>query len=211
MDNLISDSVRLRMVSDFPVGVFLSGGYDSSLVTSYMCEHSKKKIETFTVGFEDKLINESIYAKKIAKYLGTNHNEFILSTKDVTNIISYYKNLFDEPIGDPAILPTAYLAKQTKKKVKVVQSADGGDELFAGYDKYRKILHRNKKSKKIPLWLKKLFNKNSVKNYLNTNKLIKKNYKYFTNNNLIDWFIDESIALNDIDLKRLLLNYKRSK
>ena len=139
LDHLIYDSVKLRMVSDFPVGIFLSGGYDSSLVAFYMCNISDKQVESFTIGFENKLVDESHHAKKIANFLNTKHHEYVIKNSDILNILNNYINLYDEPIGDPQFYPQLfYLRKQ--KMVKVVQSADGGDELFAGYDKYRKLL-----------------------------------------------------------------------
>ena len=195
------------MISDFPVGIFLSGGYDSSLVASYMNELSNKPIESFTIGFKNKLFDESVHAQKISNYLKTNHHEFIIDNKDVLDIFREYKNLYDEPFGDPSFLPTAFLSKQTKSTVKVVQSADGGDELFVGYDKYRKILKRYKKSKLIPTFLKTL-----LKNILNKNLLTNnKNGSYIKNENLNDWLIDESKVNNNDQLNRLLVNPKISK
>lgn len=207
LDFLIKDSVKLRMISDFPVGIFLSGGYDSSLVASYMTELSNKPIESFTIGFKNKLFDESVHAQKISNYLKTNHHEFIIDNKDVLDIFREYKNLYDEPFGDPSFLPTAFLSKKTKSTVKVVQSADGGDELFVGYDKYRKILKRYKKSKLIPTFLKTL-----LKNILNKNLLTNnKNGSYIKNENLNDWLIDESKVNNNDQLNRLLVNPKISK
>ena len=205
LDHLIYESVKLRMVSDFPVGIFLSGGYDSSLVASYMCDLSDKQVESFTIGFENKLVDESHHAKKIANYLNTKHHEYVIKNSDIFNILNNYKNLYDEPIGDPAILPTAFLSKETKKSVKVVQSADGGDELFAGYDKYRKIINRNKKSKIIPSFLRNIIKDNRLEQgSLLENKYFKKIYKYCKNENLIDWFIDDSSAHSYFELKNLL-------
>ena len=205
LDNLINDSVKLRMVSDFPVGIFLSGGYDSSLVASYMCRLSDKQVESFTIGFENKSVDESHYAKKIANFLDTKHHEYKIKNSDILNILNNYNNLYDEPIGDPAILPTAFLSKETKNKVKVVQSADGGDELFAGYDKYRKIINRNKKSKMIPKILKKIVKEIRFKKVsLFEKKNFKTIYKYCKNENLIDWFLDDSTAHDYFELKNLL-------
>ena len=205
LDHLIYDSVKLRMVSDFPVGIFLSGGYDSSLVASYMCNISDKQVESFTIGFENKLVDESHHAKKIANFLNTKHHEYVIKNSDIFNILNNYINLYDEPIGDPAILPTAFLSKETKKKVKVVQSADGGDELFAGYDKYRKIINRNKKSKFIPKILKRIFKDIKLKqDSLCEKKNFHKIFRYCKNENLVDWFIDDSAVHDDFELRNLL-------
>jgi len=205
LDHLIEDSVKLRMVSDFPVGIFLSGGYDSSLIASYMCKLSDKQVESFTIGFENNSVDESHYAKKIANFLNTKHHEYIIKNSDILDILNNYNNLYDEPIGDPAILPTAFLSKETKKRVKVVQSADGGDELFAGYDKYRKIINRNKKSKIIPKILKKIVREIKLKqNLLFEKKNFQKIYRYCKNENLIDWFIDDSTVHDYFELRNLL-------
>lgn len=207
LDSLIRDSVKLRMISDFPVGIFLSGGYDSSLVASYMTELSNKPVESFTIGFKNKLFDESVHAQKISNFLKTNHHEFIIDNEDVLDIFKEYKNLYDEPFGDPSFLPTAFLSKKTKSIVKVVQSADGGDELFIGYDKYRKILKRYKKSKLIPSFLKK-FLKIILNEDLLTNK---KNSSYINNENLNDWLIDESKVNTNDQLNKLLINPRFSK
>ncbi len=205
LDHLINNSVKLRMVSDFPVGIFLSGGYDSSLVASYMCKLSGKQVESFTIGFENKTVDESHYARKIANFLNTKHHEYIIQNSDILDVLINYNNLYDEPIGDPAILPTAFLSKETKNKVKVVQSADGGDELFAGYDKYRKIINRNKKSKIIPKILKKIIKEDEFKkSALFEKKYFQKIYRYCKNENLVDWFIDDSTVHNYFELRNLL-------
>ena len=205
LDHLINNSVKLRMVSDFPVGIFLSGGYDSSLVASYMCKLSGKQVESFTIGFENKTVDESHYARKIANFLNTKHHEYIIQNSDILDVLINYNNLYDEPIGDPAILPTAFLSKETKNKVKVVQSADGGDELFAGYDKYRKIINRNKKSKIIPKIFKKIIKENEFKkSALFEKKYFQKIYRYCKNENLVDWFIDDSTVHNYFELRNLL-------
>ena len=93
LDSLIRDSVKLRMISDFPVGIFLSGGYDSSLVASYMTELSNKPVESFTIGFKNKLFDESVHAQKISNFLKTNHHEFIIDNEDVLDIFKEYKNI----------------------------------------------------------------------------------------------------------------------
>ena len=202
LDFLVRDSVKLRMVSDFPVGIFLSGGYDSSLVASYMTELSSNPIESFTIGFKDEIFDESKHAKKISKFLKTNHHEFILDNNDILDVFKEFKDLYDEPFGDPSFLPTAFLSKKTKSIVKVVQSADGGDELFVGYDKYRKIIKRHKKSQLIPGFLK-----NFLKSVLNEDFLKKnKNRGYIYNKNLKDWLIEDSEVNNFIQIQKLLVN-----
>ena len=200
LDDLITESVKLRMTSDFPVGIFLSGGVDSSLITSYMSELSNEPINSFTIGFKNKLFDESNHATSISKLLKTNHHEFILDESSIYDILINYHDLYDEPFGDISILPMAFLSKKTKKTVKVVLSADGGDELFFGYDKYRKILNRKKKSDLIPKFIKNLFKKNQNLFGIGENK----NFDYIKNQRLIDWLKSESEMTNSVEITKLL-------
>ena len=133
---LIEDSVKKRMISDVPVGCFLSGGIDSSLVAALMQKNSAENINTFTIGFEENNYNEALHAKKIAKYLDTNHNEHYFSSKDALNIIPKINNYYDEPFADSSQIPTILLSSFTSSKVKVALSGDGGDEFFRGYNRY---------------------------------------------------------------------------
>ncbi len=138
---LLDESVKMQMISDVPVGAFLSGGVDSSLVTALMMRHSGHKVKTFSIGFEKGTgVDESRYARKVAKYLGTEHYEFILREKDM----AYSDRIFarmNEPVGDPTILPTAILSSFARRKVKVVLTGEGGDELFAGYNRYKSVVY----------------------------------------------------------------------
>lgn len=131
-------SFSSHMVSDVPVGVFLSGGIDSSLVASILQKHHGN-IHTFTIGFSDERFNEAPYAAKTAQYLGTRHTEFTLEVKDALEVFHHFYDIFDEPFADSSGIPTAVVSRMAKQAgVKVVLSADGGDELFAGYDHYFK-------------------------------------------------------------------------
>jgi len=136
VDRLISSSIRYRLLSDIEVGSFLSGGVDSSLVSSIMQQNSPKIIKTFTIGFENKAYNEAIYAKEVAKYIGSDHYEHIFKVDDVIDLMENMDRYYDEPFGDASALPTMLLSKFTKEKVSVALSGDGGDELFLGYDRY---------------------------------------------------------------------------
>jgi len=136
LDTLLTNAFEYRMVSDVPVGVFLSGGYDSSIVTAILQAQRSKKMKTFTIGFEEKEYNEAIYAKQIAKYIGTDHEELICKQKDALEIIPELSNIYDEPFADTSAIPTILVSRMARKKVKVCLSADGGDESFAGYNKY---------------------------------------------------------------------------
>ncbi len=133
---ILNDAVLSQMVSDVPVGVFLSGGIDSSLIAALAQKNSKKKINSFTIGFEDNAFDEAPYAKKISKILGTSHNEVYFNYKDLNSLINEIPILYDEPFADSSQLPTMLLSKITKKNVTVALSGDGGDELFGGYYRY---------------------------------------------------------------------------
>ncbi|WP_309498694.1 asparagine synthase (glutamine-hydrolyzing) [Sulfurovum sp.] len=150
LEELLIDSFNLRMVSDVPVGTFLSGGIDSSLVTALLQKHNDEKISTFTIGFEDETYNEAHYAKKIAEYLGTNHTEHYCTKQDTLDIIPLLPQMYDEPFGDSSAIPTALVSKLAKEKVSVVLSGDGGDEVFCGYSSYELFEQRLVSIKKIP-------------------------------------------------------------
>ena len=143
---LLDNSVKSQMVSDVPLGVFLSGGIDSSLITALAQQSSYKPINSFTIGFEDNEFNEAQYAKKISNILGTNHNEFYFNYNSITDLVNILPDVYDEPFADSSQLPTLLLSKITKKKVTVALSGDGGDELFGGYyryflaEKYKKLI-----------------------------------------------------------------------
>jgi len=159
VEDLLKSSFEYRMVSDVNVGVFLSGGYDSSLVCSILQNQRKKKLNTFTIGFEENSFNEASYAKEVAKYLGTNHNEYYCTAKDALNILPKLAQIYDEPFGDSSAIPTVLLSEFTKQKVNVALSADGGDEIFAGYTKYEQSLNYYNKSKYLKFILSFYMNK----------------------------------------------------
>ncbi|CAC9602401.1 Asparagine synthetase [glutamine-hydrolyzing] (EC 6.3.5.4) [uncultured Gammaproteobacteria bacterium] len=136
LESILEDAIDLRMVSDVPVGVFLSGGYDSSLVASILAKKQGKKINTFTIGFKDEKYNEAQHAKLIASYLGTNHTEYYMEDDEMLDLVGKLPFYYDEPFGDSSALPTMIVSKMAKEKVTVALSADGGDEAFCGYSKY---------------------------------------------------------------------------
>lgn len=139
-EELFKSSFEYRLISDKPVGVFLSGGYDSSLVTAILQSDRGEKLNTFTIGFEEKEFDEAPYAKEVAKYLGTNHTEYYCTQKDALEIIPKICEIYDEPFGDSSAIPTRLVSQLAKKDVAVSLSADGGDEIFAGYSKYSTIM-----------------------------------------------------------------------
>ncbi len=136
VEALFTSAFQYRMVSDVPVGVFLSGGYDSSVVTAILQKNSARKIKTFTIGFDVKKWDEAPYAKQIAAHLGTEHNEYYCTTREAQDIFTRLPELYDEPFGDSSAIPTTLVSQFARKQVTVSLSADGGDEVFAGYTKY---------------------------------------------------------------------------
>ena len=147
---LLCSAVNYRMVADVPVGVFLSSGVDSSLVTSILQSSQSNKLKTFTIGFTDPNVDEAVQARKIAQYLGTDHHEYYATPDDAMKIIPLLPDIYDEPMGDTSAIPTYLVSQFARQHVKVALSADGGDELFAGYDIYTDHLNIHKKISKIP-------------------------------------------------------------
>ncbi|OFY85162.1 MAG: asparagine synthase (glutamine-hydrolyzing) [Bacteroidetes bacterium RIFCSPLOWO2_12_FULL_35_15] len=137
LSDLILSSVQYQIRSDVPFGVFLSGGIDSSLVTASAVNLSGVKVNTFSIGFEENKYNESIYAKAVANYLGTNHHEFIVTYKDAIDLIDTVFDTYSEPFADPSCIPTMLVSKLAKQHVTVTLSGEGGDELFLGYGAYQ--------------------------------------------------------------------------
>jgi asparagine synthase (glutamine-hydrolysing) len=137
LDEVVSESVRLRLVSDVPLGAFLSGGIDSSLVVAMMRRHSASPVETFTIGFQEKAYDESAHAKKVADHLGVRHHVEHLRTDDLLDLMPTFLSEYDEPFFDSSAFPTMAVSRLARRFVTVSLSGDGGDELFGGYHYYR--------------------------------------------------------------------------
>ena len=136
LKELLRDSVSKRLVADVPVGTFLSGGIDSTLMTAVAQEVSDGSIDSFTIGFYNRERNEAPYASEIAKYLGTKHHEFYMNEKDILAMLQQLPVYYDEPFSDSSQLPSMLVAKMASQNVTVALSGDGGDELFCGYKMY---------------------------------------------------------------------------
>jgi asparagine synthase (glutamine-hydrolysing) len=136
MMELLKASVKRRLISDVPLGVFLSGGIDSSAITALAQKEVPGKVKTFSIGFEDPSFDESKYASLASKHIGTEHHEQTMKPTDLLNIIPNLPDILDEPMADASILPTYLLSKFTRSHVTVALGGDGGDELFAGYPTY---------------------------------------------------------------------------
>ncbi len=149
---LLDDSVAKRLQSDVPLGAFLSGGIDSSVIVALAQRHRDTPIRTFTIGFPEKDFDESIYAAEVAKFVGTDHTRFEVAP-DGVQIIDKLVWHYDEPFGDSSAIPTWYLSELTRTQVTVALSGDGGDELFAGYDRYRALWLSRKIQQALPLHL----------------------------------------------------------
>jgi asparagine synthase (glutamine-hydrolysing) len=198
LEKLLIDSYKLRMVSDVPVGVFLSGGYDSVSVVSILQKHTNQKIKTFTIGFDEEKYNEAKYAKEIALHLGTEHKELYITEENLLEILPTLIDIYDEPFGDSSAIPTIAVSKLAREDVKVVLSGDGGDETFFGYGKYintlklHSIIENNI-----------LLRQNSIRNILaNIINRFKINYKLGRVNKIIS-------SLKDNSISNILLNSKR--
>ena len=136
LQTLLADSVRMRLVSDVPLGVLLSGGVDSSSVAALAVRASSEAVKTFSISFAESSFDESKYARAVAKFLGTDHHEERLSVDLAANLVSEIGAWMDEPLSDPSLVPTYLLSRFTRKHVTVALGGDGGDELFAGYQMY---------------------------------------------------------------------------
>ena len=149
-EELFKSAFNYRMIADVPVGLFLSGGYDSSCVAAILQSVNTSKIKTYTIGFTEAGYDEAPHAKKVAAHLGTDHHEHYCSSQEGMDLIPLLPDVYDEPFGDSSAIPTMLVSKAARQSVTVALSADGGDEIFAGYPRHRKSLNYIQKLKSLP-------------------------------------------------------------
>ncbi len=137
LDVLMHESVAGQLISDAPLGVYLSGGIDSSTIAWYAAQHFSSQVNTFSIGFDDPNFDESSYARQAAAHLGVTHHEQIVTAQDALGIIPHIPDIFSEPVADASVIPTALLSQFTRQQVKVAVGGDGADELFAGYSTFQ--------------------------------------------------------------------------
>lgn len=155
LERLLKSSVSLQMAADVPVGAFLSAGIDSSTIVALMQSVSRGKVRSFTIGMEEKDYDEAVYAKEIAKALGTEHTELYISEQDAIDVIPKLGAMFGEPFADSSQIPAYLVSRMTREHVTVSLSGDGGDELFCGYRAYQSVDRIWNKTKKVPYWIRK--------------------------------------------------------
>jgi len=154
LDELIARSVERRLHADVPVGIFLSGGIDSSTVVAHAAKATSNRIKTFTIAFPDSDYDEAPFAREVASHLGTDHHEMPVTDLDARNLLPDLPTTYDEPFADPSALPSMILSRKTRAHVTVALSGDGGDEFFGGYGRYRDAASDWSAAKARPAWMR---------------------------------------------------------
>ncbi len=207
---LLTESVKARMVADVPIGTFLSGGIDSSIISAIMSKLSPSPIKTFSIGFKEKDFDESDRAELVAQHIGSDHSLFILDYKEAANVVDEVILNYDEPFGDASAISAYFVAKLAREKVKVVLTGDCADELFGGYEKYLAPHYKNLYCS-LPRVVQ-----NLIKHVVRltphtslTNIILRKAKKVINNSSLDNFSIGYnlmSLGFNDLERKELLIN-----
>lgn len=216
---ILKKAFDYRMVADVPVGVFLSGGYDSSAVTCILQKDRTERLKTFTIGFHEQKYNEAPYAKEVAKYLGTDHTEYYCTVSEAKEILPTLPYYYDEPFGDSSAIPTILVSKLARKDVSVSLSADGGDEIFGGYNRYPIIEGMNRSIGRLPDFTRKIvYHTSGLINperipVIKEKKLVGQRYaklrKLFQEPNAINYLKSMCSVIDEVTLKKLLLHYDK--
>jgi len=156
LESLLLSAVKMRMIADVPLGAFLSGGLDSSLVVALMQRSSEKPVRTFTIGFHEAAYNEAAAAEAVARRLGTDHTEWYVTPAEARSVVPRLPELYDEPFADSSQIPTFLVAQLARRHVTVSLSGDGGDELFGGYSRYARVARLRQRMKRTPGALRRL-------------------------------------------------------
>ena len=171
---ILRESTKLRMISEVPLGAFLSGGVDSSTIVALMAQESSQPVKTFSIGFEEQDFSELKYAKRVAEYVGAEYNEFVVRP-NAMEVIPTLVEHYGEPYADSSAIPTYYVSKETRKHVTVALNGDGGDESFAGYERYA-AMQMAEAYNRMPKALRKFFIENPV-NLLPTSELKRSRFR----------------------------------
>jgi asparagine synthase (glutamine-hydrolysing) len=155
LERRLQEAVRVRLISDVPLGALLSGGVDSSIIVALMARASSRPVKTFSIGFRAEQFNEAEYARLVAERFGADHHELVLDP-NLEETLTFLSRMMEEPFGDSSMLPTYYVSRMARERVTVALSGDGGDELFAGYDRYLTAMQR-RKFDGMPRWLGQLY------------------------------------------------------
>jgi asparagine synthase (glutamine-hydrolysing) len=187
LERKLEEAVRIRLISDVPLGALLSGGVDSSVIVALMARVSSRPVKTFSIGFESEQFDESEYARMVAERFGTEHHRLVVNP-DVEESLTYLTQMMEEPFGDASMLPTYYVCRMAREHVTVALSGDGGDELFAGYDRYLMALERQKFDR-LPDWMGRAY-RNAIHNFV-PDGVYGKNLAWNASLNTRDRYLDD--------------------